>query len=295
MAFRPALRPGAALLRRDATHLQIGTAPGIVVTDRPGLLALLRLLDGARDVQRLEALVASSIPELDCDVGAVLTELRSIGAVLDASRWSGPGRRGLDAEARHLDLGGGDPSKLAGRTRFALAFHADAASAQVIEPARVVLTQSGVTDLDSAEPDLLVIATVGESARPVFESPVAEGLDHLPVVIDEDRVRIGPLVRPGHTPCVSCHDLHRAEWDSAWPALMPQFGRHTSAITPPALAAVTAHAAAVELAVEILTHAHQRAARSLGHALVVGPGHDDRALWPVAFHHRCVCDLLHAA
>jgi hypothetical protein len=295
MTFRPALRPGAPLLRRDATTLQIGTSPGVVIADRPGLFALLRSIDGSRDVERLQAYVRSSIPELDVAVADLMRELHALGVVFDASRWSAPRRRGLDAEARHADLGGDDPARLSARPAFRLAFRSDTTSRPIVDAARAVLAQSGVHDLDSADPHLLVIASCGEPARSLFERPTLEGLDHLAVVIDEDRVRIGPLVRPGRTPCVSCHDLHRADWDHAWTALVPQFGRHTRALTPPALSAVTVYAAALELAVDILNYCDGRTVRSAGRFLVVGPEHDQRSSWPLAFHHGCACDLLSAA
>ena len=146
MTFRPALRPGAPLLRRDATNLQVGTSPGVVIADRPGLLALLRLLDGSRDVERLPASPCATIPELTAPVADVLRELRSAGVVFDASRWSAPHRRGLDAEARHADLGGDDPAaaRATGR-RSGLAFHTDAGSSQLAEITQAVLADAGVT------------------------------------------------------------------------------------------------------------------------------------------------------
>jgi hypothetical protein len=295
MTFRPALRPGAPLLRRDATTLQIGTSPGVVIADRPGLYALLRLLDGSRDVERLQAYARSSIPELDLTVADLMRELHALGVVFDASRWSAPQRRGLDAEARHADLGGNDPARLSARSAFRLAFRCDATSRPLVDATRAVLAQSGMHDLDSTDPHLLVIASCGEPARSVFERPTLDGLDHLPIVIDEDRVRIGPLVSPGRTPCVSCHDLHRTDWDPAWKALLPQFGHPTRALTPPALSAVAMHAAALELAVEVLAYCDGRPVRSVGQFLVVGPEHQQRSSWPLAFHHGCVCDLLSAA
>jgi len=295
MAFRPALRPGAPLLRRDATHLQVGTSPGIVIADRPGLHELLRLLDGARDVDRLTAIAGTMIPELTVPVAEVLAELRSAGVVFDATRWSTAHLRGLDAEARHADFGGDDPARLRHRQTYGIALHADAGSRRLIEIVQSALADAGISQFTPDDPDLLVIVSCGEPARTVFEQPVRLGIDHLPVVIDEDRVRIGPLVRPGRTPCVSCHDLHRADWDRAWPALVHQLGRHSATMTPPAVGAVATHVAALEVAVEVLAHADGRTSRTFGRCLVVGPGHDERDSWPLAFHHACTCDLLRAA
>ena len=41
------------MLRRDADHLQVGTSPGVVIADRPGLYPFLRGLDGTRDFAAL--------------------------------------------------------------------------------------------------------------------------------------------------------------------------------------------------------------------------------------------------
>jgi hypothetical protein len=281
------------LLRRDATTLQIGTSPGVVIADRPGLYALLRLLDGSRDVERLQAYVRTSIPELDVAIVDLIRELRALRVVFDATRWSAPQRRGLDAEARHADLVGEDPARLIARQAFRMAFRCDAASRPIVDSARAVLDQSGLHDLDSSDPHLLVIASCGEPARSLFDRLTLDGTDHLPIMIDEDRVRIGPLVRPGRTPCVSCHDRHRADWDHAWTGLLPQLGRRS--MTPPALSAITVHAAALELAVDVLSYCDGRPVRTVGQFLVVGPGHDERGSWPLAFHHGCACDLLSAA
>jgi bacteriocin biosynthesis cyclodehydratase domain-containing protein len=271
MAFRPSLRPGAPLLRRDATHLQVGTSPGIVIPDRPGLLPFLRLLDGARDVARLEELAPARCPELAGRVGALLLELRAVGAVVDGTTLARP----------HI--------------AHEVALQHDAGSAELIGSARPLLEAAGLTRLSSTEPALIVLASHGEPARSDFERATLLGIDHLPVVVDEDRVRIGPLVSPGRTPCVGCHDLHRADWDPAWPALVHQLGRESTIVLPAAVSAVTTHAAAGELAIEVLTHAAGLPTRTSGRCLVVGPAHDARTFWPVAFHPGCSCDLLTAA
>lgn len=271
MIFRPALRPGAPLLRRDATHLQVGTSPGIVIDDRPGLVALLRLLDGVRDVERLATMAARDIPELTADVREVLAGLRAAGAVVDA----------VEADA----------SRPLGRP---IDFVASAGASELVAATRTVLASAG-RDFSSGEPELLIVVSYGEAARTVYEQASLLGIDHLPVVIDEDRVRIGPFVRPGRTPCVSCHDLHRADWDPAWPALVHQLGQRPPHVRPTALAGLTAHAAAVEVAAEIIALIDSDAPRTVGRCLVIGPGHDQRAMWPVTFHHRCSCDLLNAA
>lgn len=261
------------MLRRDATHLQVGTSPGIVLDDRPGLLPLLRLLDGVRDVDRIEELARTRVPELRRPASEVLTELLAIGAVVDGPSYS---------SAMH-------------RPAHAVGFQMTHETAQLVSAVRTILSAAGIAQTSSTEPDLLVIVSYGEAARSVFERASLLGRTHLPVVIDEDRVRIGPFVEPGRTPCVACHDLHRADWDPAWPALVHQLGHGLPPAGPAALPALALHAAAIEIAAEVLAHAGGSIPRTTGRCLVVGPAHHERVVRPVAFHPRCACDLLSAA
>jgi hypothetical protein len=53
--------------------------------------------------------------------------------------------------------------------------------------------------------------------------------------------------------------------------------------------------AAAEVGVEVQALAAGSRARTAGQVLAVGPGHDARTTWPVAFHHGCACALLPAA
>lgn len=262
------------MLRRDARHLQIGTSPGIVIDDRPGLLALLRLLDGARDVPALQQLADDQIPDLTAPVAAVLAELHALGAIVDGIPRVGASRR---------------------RTAHTAGFDIAPGTLGLASATRAVLASGGLRQLSSTEPDLLIITSYGEASRTVFERAVLLGREHLPVVIDEDRVRIGPFVRPGQTPCVGCHDLHRTDWDPAWPALLLQLGRSATLLGPPALDPLVLHAAAVEIAAEVFAHADGALPRTAARCLVVGPAHGQRTMWPIGFHPRCTCDLLIAA
>jgi len=295
MTYRPAIRPGAAVLRRDGGHLQVGTSPGVVITDRPGLLPFLRLIDGVRDVERLRALVPATVPELADDVERLLRELELAGVVFDASVWDFPRSPALAAEARHASLAQRDPRALAHRPGFRVALHSDAATRPLAASVERLLGECGLGSVHDPDPELLVLFGAGEPSRLVAEPPMRHGVDHLWVVVDEDRVRLGPFVRPGLTPCLGCHDRTRADWDRAWPGLVDQFGRHSAATTPSATSALTRAAAAVEIAAEVLASCDGRPLRTAGRVLVVGPDDDERADWPVGFHHGCGCALLPAA
>ena len=60
------------------------------------------------------------------------------------------------------------------------------------------------------------------------------GLDipHLPIVFSGAGVEIGPFVRPGATPCLSCVAEHRRDADEAWPRLAAQLlGRRAPSVS----------------------------------------------------------------
>jgi bacteriocin biosynthesis cyclodehydratase domain-containing protein len=270
VTLRPTIRPGAPLLRRDATHLQVGTSPGTVIDDRPGLRSFLRLLNGARDVEQLRRLVRSEVPELEGDVDDVLKPLLACGAVVDASRL-------------HVR-----------RPRLRVALHDDAGGRPLTRAIGHALADLGIATLDAPDPDLLLVVSSGEPPRAVFDQARRHRVSHLPVVIDEDRVRIGPAVIPGLTPCLTCLDLHRTDWDRAWPALLPQLGRSRSPL-PPVLPVPLRYAAAAEVTIEVQAVAAGSRPRTAGQVLALGPAHDARVAWPVAFHHGCACALLPAA
>ncbi len=258
------------MLRRDAHHLQIGTSPGIVVDDRPGLRSLLRLLDGVRDVDQLRRLAHTEVPELEDDVADALRPLLASGAVIDAR------------------------SQVFPPPRLRVALHDDPRSRPLGAVVEQALADLGIRSVEAPEPDLLIVVSCGEPSRAVFEQAHRHRITHLPVVIDEDRVRVGPTVVPGRTPCLGCLDLHRTEWDHAWPVLLAQLGRSPWSAAPP-VPAPLAHAAAADVAAEVLALAAGSRPRTAGHVLAIGPAHDARDTWQVAFHHACSCALLPAA
>ena len=258
------------MLRRDEHHLQIGTSPGIVLADRPGLRSLLLSFDGTHDVP----------------LDPLLQELLALGAVVDASAWSSR----APAEARALAVHG-DPAQLGSRRDAAVSVVDDSASRGFADLVRTLLHEAGLERTDHDDPDLLILVSSGEPARHVFDEAVRQCLAHLPVRLDEDRVLIGPFVVPGLGPCMRCHDLHRSDWDPSWSAIVPQLGIRSPHHNPPAPRALTAHAAAVEVADAVLHHLAGRPALR-GALRAVGPRHGDQETWPVAFHARCPCALL---
>lgn len=295
MSMRPALRPGAALLRRDRHHLQVGTSPGSVIRDQPGLLQMFRLLDGVHTQSAIAQLVREEIPEFRGDVNAVVNELAAAGVICDANEWDIADPRQSDL-ARFLVATGRSPALMSRRASLGIGLYCDGAASRLADTVAAMLADTGFAVAAGDDVDLAIFLSSGEPSRRPFSAAVHHELDHLPVVIDEERVRIGPLVRPGRTPCMECYDRHRSEWDRAWPALATQFGKPGHTIfTKAAVSALTWQVAAADICATVATHCDGDSPNSAGQLIAVGPDHRDRTAWQVNFHPGCGCALLSVA
>jgi bacteriocin biosynthesis cyclodehydratase domain-containing protein len=111
-------------------------------------------------------------------------------------------------------------------------------------------------------------------------------LAHLAVAVRDGTVVVGPLVRPGQSPCLNCLDLHRMDRDPAWPVVAAQL--HTGPDAAEPLAATTALTAAAYAAAEVLTHIDGGLPVTLGATVEIsGPGRAVRRRWTQ--HPRCGC------
>ncbi|WP_293781993.1 CBS domain-containing protein [uncultured Aeromicrobium sp.] len=260
MAIRPLLRPGAAVLRRDVHHLQVGTAPGVIVRDEPGSAAVLRHADGVHTTDELAQIAARAGSSRGT---ALVAELLARGALVVMPL----GGRRPRIDLRH-DAGG---------TRFAEVFRA--------------LVDESVVFCESPQ-SLVVTVTVGEPAREAFEVLRDHRIAHLPVVLVDERVRLGPLVFPGHSPCLECFDLQQTTTDPYWPALLTQFGAARPA-RPGASASAVAFAAA-EAARAVDDVRNDQPPRLLARSVLVGQTPSQTVETIVGFQHRCGCHLLAA-
>jgi hypothetical protein len=220
MSLRPVLPPGSDVVRRDAGTLVVGARPGVHVPDRPGLVPLLRLLDG-RGVAALVEHAGRHVPELE-DVEPLVRELVARGA-LDAAPPPPPARLSVRVEAWR------------GSRRVA----------------DVVTAAFGAVGLDPdplADVDLLVLPAAGEPDRAWVAGAAETGVPVLPVVLGHDWARVGPLTLAGRTPCLGCHDAARADGDPTWRVVVPQLGRPVVPAPPPRPAAALLHRAAAAVA-----------------------------------------------
>lgn len=257
-ALGPQLLPGALLVRRDPRHLQVGTDPGVVVRDRPGLARILRLLDGALPYAQLSHVVSRDVPEFTDDLDQTLARLVAAGVVLAPSPPPVP-----RVAVRH-----------------------DRSTAHFAS-----LIRAG-TGPSALEPDLEVVVSAGEPARTPFEVLLSAGVPHLPVVLTERRVRLGPLVLPALAPCLGCLDALLASYDPAWRALAPQFERPR--LLPVAMPPQLLLRAAAEVVHQIESLMRGAHPSTVGHVLSLGPEHDELDLRAVPFSPSCPCGLLAA-
>ena len=79
-----------------------------------------------------------------------------------------------------------------------------------------------VPDQPGDTPDLVVLAPTTGAARGDAAALLRLGIPHLIARVIETTGVVGPLVLPGTTSCLRCHDLHRTDRDAAWPRILAQ-------------------------------------------------------------------------
>jgi hypothetical protein len=144
------------------------------------------------------------------------------------------------------------------------------------------------------EPDLVVLVRDDAVELPAADDLVHRGVDHLAVVVAAERVVVGPLVVPGHGPCLRCLHLHRCDRDPAWPQLAAQLAVGAPGDGPTVRGETGSSTAAAGLAsLQALTHLDGvtrpiSAGRTLD--LVLPDGLVERRRWTA--HPRCGCTRL---
>lgn len=256
------LRPGLAVLRRDATTVQVGTDPRWAVTLTglsPGATRALTGAGAGADLRVLEAALTREQADTE-ERTSVVEHLRRARLVVDGvgePAWAlatGPaGPAGVQDRTVRV-VGGGRCAAVVATTLGA----AGVGTVEVEADGVVGPDELGVGGLRAVDvgrdragalvravhevapsgtsrvagrlrrgrrerrPDLVVLVEP-HAADPVRWRPhLDDDVDHLSVVVREASVLVGPLVRPGHGSCLRCADLHRADRDDGWPALAAQ-------------------------------------------------------------------------
>jgi bacteriocin biosynthesis cyclodehydratase domain-containing protein len=132
------------------------------------------------------------------------------------------------------------------------------------------------------------VVLVGHSA-PAELTALSYGqrsLAHLAVAVRDGTVVVGPLVRPGASPCLNCLDLHRLDRDPGWRIVAAQLTDASDQAEP--IAATTALAATAYAAAEVLTHIDGGTPATLGATVeITRPGLTRRRPWTL--HPQCGC------
>lgn len=118
-------------------------------------------------------------------------------------------------------------------------------------------------------------------------------ISHLPIVVDDRSIQVGPLCIPERTCCLLCLDFHRTDALPEWPTLREQL-RHCPAPPPSPAMAATAASLAVQMIESVVTAASPRAASAHGdpnwyHGLAwrVFEGGIEQLRWDP--HPKCSC------
>ncbi len=83
--------------------------------------------------------------------------------------------------------------------------------------------EQDLADRAGHRPDLVVLPCRDGISPHAYGPWQRHGIPHLPVVVLDHEMRVGPLVRPGAPgPCLRCLDLHRADRDPLWPDIAAQ-------------------------------------------------------------------------
>jgi hypothetical protein len=267
---KPQLDPDLPLLWRDRRTVQIGLHPDralVIGGVGRAAVATLQRLDGRHDVHRLQ-LEAAARGGDPGDVDRLLDLLRQADVLVPeaetdplADAWvlvRGAGRVGCAVAGLLAASGVGtvtvddpDPVRPAdvgvgaagvadlGRRRD------DVASAVVRAQAERSAGAPITRERDT--PDLAVLAPAeGLGRRAALDAGLADH-PYLLVVATSGLATVGPLVVPGQTSCVRCHDLQRTDRDPQWPQLLGQLEVRRHAAADPLLVMAAAVLAAGEV------------------------------------------------
>jgi hypothetical protein len=242
------LRDGLRVVRRTATEVQVGTDPrwavridGLPATDAERLSDLLAdpavvdLLTRARLTQQEPVAPLQTAPaSVDARVWSLLRRdadgadiVRARGRRIVAVLGLGPTGLGIAAGLATAGVGTvllDDDEVVRAVDVGPAGFRwTDVGSARTAVAARVLRDLAPHVSTDSVRPPEIVVIVETDVADPVRASAlVSAGTVHLSVVVREADTVVGPLVVPGAGPCLRCLDLHRADSDPAWPALLGQ-------------------------------------------------------------------------
>ena len=323
--MRPAIKSGLLPVWRDRDTLQIGIDPrrAIALSGMGRAALIVGLLDGSRDRDQLVAAAAGE--GIPASVTERVLALLAAGGALDDFPAStlralpAPLRARLEPELATTSLarrdGDGGARALARRRAAVVWIEGERAVGRAV--ARI-LSASGIgrirsrrlaaSDLASPArqpaadgsahphppragvrftPDLVVL--VGTRIADRGAQLTRDRIAHLAVMASEAIGIVGPLVVPGKTACLRCHDYARAGNDPAWPLILAQI--RTRRAEPAACDAVLTATVAAQAAAQALSAIETAPAASAAAngtlELVLPDWRWRRRTWPP--HPDCPC------
>jgi len=177
-----------------------------------------------------------------------------------------------------LGLGGYGPADV-GRPR-------ERAAAELLGPRHARLRVG--TELTGPRLPDVVVLVESHAARPErYERLLGAAVPHLPVVVREADVVLGPLVLPGRSACVGCADRHAADADRRWPHVVADLARQP--VDDVAHETTLAATAAALAAGQVLALLDGAAPVTVGRLLEVALPEAVPRVREVAPHPRCGC------
>jgi hypothetical protein len=218
---------------------------------------------------------------------------------LVAALVSGISSTGFDMMARSVGMPAESAAELL--ARLAPVLEGEAVGEAVAEPAtmpRVAVSGDGpladevrrmldaegvLAESDLSAPDLAVVVAGWVISPEDHGSWLRRDIPHLPVVIGDGGVTVGPLVEPGNGPCLYCVQLTRTDDDPAWPAIATQLWNRPT----PAMSRVAGAEAAAFIARRVRTRLTDGPGRSLSWRLAAAAADATPRAW--TRHAMCRC------
>jgi bacteriocin biosynthesis cyclodehydratase domain-containing protein len=264
---RPALPPSLRRLWRGPRTLQIGRDPArALVLDGvgPAEAAFLGLLDGTRE-RAVALLEAAAVGVPPSEAARLLRLLEGSGLLDDGAGDVTPVRLLPPADRDRLGpdlacwalLRGGTAAAARALARRRAARVAVAGPGRVASAVVDLLGEAGVGRVAARDPatgDTLAVLCSDDGALvppELRDRLLLAGVAHLVAETYETLGLVGPLVVPGHSPCLRCLDLHRRDRDPRWPVVAAQLtGPAPVPVSSDSLLAATvaAHAALAAVA-----------------------------------------------
>jgi len=148
---------------------------------------------------------------------------------------------------------------------------------------RVLRDERVLAESDQSTPDLAVIVAGWVISPEDHGTWLRRDIPHLPVVVGDGGVTVGPLVEPGDGPCLYCVQLARTDDDPAWPAIATQLWTRPT----PELSGVAVVEAAGFVARTVLERLSRGVGDAVSRRLATSTGEVSSRVW--MRHAMCRC------